>query len=119
MRILDETGRELLSPDYSAGYLTPERALIARHPAVREVKEQAHYEILRSYPNGGRDVRRVVDVPGVAGSPAWDEYEDILRYRPYTPEQLRELEKPTPREDTDAMLIDHELRLTLLELGEG
>lgn len=24
---------------------------------------------------------------------------------------------PTPQEDTDAMLVDHELRLTMLELG--
>ena len=25
--------------------------------------------------------------------------------------------KPTPQEDTDAMLVDHEYRITLLELG--
>lgn len=25
--------------------------------------------------------------------------------------------EPTPREDTDAMLVDHEYRITLLELG--
>lgn len=36
----------------------------------------------------------------------------------YTIEEVEdEVAEPTPQEDTDAMLIDHEYRLTLLELG--
>lgn len=33
------------------------------------------------------------------------------------PQIVPEEKKPTPQDDTDAMLIDHEYRLTMLELG--
>lgn len=118
MRILNQAGEEIVFPGHGKGYLRRERVEIARHPAVEAVAEQSHFEVLRTYPNGGQDVKKVVDVPGVTGRAAWVEYEDILRFFPYADEVLAELQKPTPQEDTDALLLDHELRLTMLELGE-
>jgi len=117
MRILDEQGREVEFPGYGRGYLRRERVEAARHPAVEAAAERSHYQVLRTYPNGGADVERKVDAPAVEGRAAWVEYEQILRYRPYTAEELARLQQPTAQADTDAMLVDHELRLTLLEAG--
>ena len=121
MRILDLNGMELENPDLSLGYLTEEEILISHHEAVEAAAEQLHYETIAEYPNGGRDVKRVVDVPGVEAKDAWDEYETIQRYVPYTEEELAAMEearnKPTQQDDVDAMMIDHEYRLTILELG--
>ena len=121
MRILDLGGMELENPDLSLGYLREEKILIAHHDAVEAVQEQWHYETIAEYPSGGKDVKRVVDVPGVEAKDAWDEYETIQRYVPYTEEELAAMEearnKPTQQDDVDAMMIDHEYRLTILELG--
>lgn len=80
MRILDEDGNEILNPDYSKGYTTEEEIFIAHHDAVPGVEEVWHYEVVRTYPNGGKDVEKVIDVPGVPAQDAWDEYETILRW---------------------------------------
>lgn len=117
MRILDLGGMELENPDLSLGYLREEKILIAHHDAVEAVQEQWHYETIAEYPNGGKDVKKVVDVPGVEAKDAWDEYETVQRYIPYTDEELEAMNAPSPQDDMDAMLVDHELRLTMLELG--
>lgn len=83
MRILDENGNEIVSPDLEQGYLREEKLLIAHHDAT---PEQGHEEV-KEYPNGGKSIRWVVDTPAVE---AWDEYEDILRYILYTAEELAE-----------------------------
>ena len=92
MRILDENNVEITSPDLSLGHLVEEEVFVAHHPAVEEVREQWHYETVYEYLNGGKDVVKVVDVPGVEAKDAWDEYETILRYVPYTEEELAALE---------------------------
>ena len=121
MRILDLNGMELENPDLSLGYLTEDKILIAHHEAVEAVEEQWHYEAVAEYPNGGKDVAKVIDAPGVEAKDAWDEYETVQRYVPHTEEELAAMEearnKPTQQDDVDAMMIDHEYRLTILELG--
>lgn len=121
MKILDENNVELPSPDLSKGRLVEEQLFISHHPAVEAVPEQWHYETIAEYPNGGKDVKKIVDIPGVEAQDAWDEYETIQRYVPYTEEELAAMEearnKPTQQDDVDAMMIDHEYRLTILELG--
>ena len=85
------------------------------HEAAPEQKEKFHYALVKEYPGGGREVRKIIDQPALPAKPAWEEFEQILRYIPYTP---AELALATDRAaDTDAMLLDHELRLALLELG--
>ena len=117
MKILDENNAEIQSPDLSIGRLVEEQLFVAHHEAVEAAAEQWHYETIAEYPNGGRDVKRVVDVPGVEAKDAWDEYETVQRYIPYTDEELEAMNAPSPLDDMDGMLIDHELRLTMLELG--
>lgn len=88
MRILDFENNEILNPDYELGHAEPEEIVTAHHEAVEAVEEVWHYETLRVYPNGGKDVVRVVDVPGVPAQEAWDETETILRWHPYSEEEL-------------------------------
>lgn len=121
MKILDINGNEITSPDLSVGYLREEQIFVSRHDATEAAEEQWHYETIAEYPNGGKDVAKVIDTPGVEAKDAWDEYETIQRYVPYTEEELAAMEearnKPTQQDDVDAMMIDHEYRLTILELG--
>ena len=107
MRILDENNVEITSPDLSLGHLVEEEVFVAHHPAAEEVPEQWHYETVYEYLNGGKDVVKVVDVPGVEAKDAWDEYETIKRYVPYTEEELAALEakrnRPTLESRVDVL----------------
>ena len=87
MKIIDETGAVVGNPDLTLGYLTDDTQPL-EHPAQEAVAEVAHYETVAEYPGGGRDVQRVVDVPGVPARPAWTEQLPIKRYIRYTAEEL-------------------------------
>lgn len=93
MRIIDENNVEITSPDLNVGYLVPGEMFVAHHEAVEAVQEQWHYETVKVYHNGGKDVIKVIDVPGIEAQEAWDEYETVLRYIRYTDEQLAEIEE--------------------------
>lgn len=107
MRILDENNIEIIEPDLSLGRLVTEELLVAHHPAVEAVPEQWHYETVCEYLNGGKDVSKVIDVPGVEAKDAWDEYETIQRYVTYTEDELAALEaernKPTLEDRVDVL----------------
>lgn len=117
MRILDKDNRELTSPDMALGRLEEEKILVAHHDAVEAVEERWHYETIAEYPNGGRDVRKVIDVPGVEAKDAWDEYENILRYIPYTPEELAERESKPSQPTLEDEVADLKEALELLLSG--
>lgn len=93
MRVIDENGNEVLNPDFNEGYYVVETIVIAHHPAQEYIPEQWHYEVVAEYPNGGKDVERVIDVQGQEARDAWDEVEDILRWHPYTEEEIEAREK--------------------------
>ena len=134
MKIIDETGAVMENPDLTLGYLTDDTQPL-EHPAQEAVAEVAHYETVAEYPGGGRDVQRVVDVPGVPARPAWTEQLPIKRYIRYTAEELAaqeearkkaEARKKLPETvaalqaalaDADEMNVDQAYRLTLLELN--
>lgn len=91
MKIIDSNGNPIEAPDLTKGYLKQETQTI-HHDAVAGVEEVSHYEY-KTYPNGGRDRWKVVDVPGVAPQPAWDEEVPVQRYIRYTAEELAQREK--------------------------
>lgn len=99
MRILDENNNILNEADidHEAGRLVPD-TITVEHPAVEAVAERGHYVTVAEYPNGGKDVEWVVDVTGVTGCEAWTENEEVMRYVPYTEEELaaREAEQNAP-----------------------
>ena len=90
MRIFDINNIELTNPDLSRGYLKEDRIFVKHHEAIKPIEEQWHYEVTNEYPNGGKDVKKVIDVVGVKAQEAWDEYEDIYRYVEYTEDELAE-----------------------------
>lgn len=61
-------------------------------PEVQEVKEKFHYEVIKEYPNGGKDVKKVIDVKGVEYKPARTEQKPITVYVPYTEDELRQIQ---------------------------
>ena len=91
MRIINELNIEIYQPDLKLGKLVKDRLFVAHHDATEYVPEKWHYELLREYPNGGRDYRKVVDAPGVMAKDAWDEYEEVYRYVLYTDKELAEI----------------------------
>lgn len=98
MEIYNENMELIENPDLTLGYLK-DSTRVEHHNAVEDVTEVWHYETIAEYPNGGRDIRKVVDVPGVAAQAAWDEEIPIQIYVPYTQEELDRMEaernKPT------------------------
>ena len=133
MKILDETGAVVENPDLTLGYLTTSTEEIT-HP-VEGVEEQWHWETVTEYPNGGKDVQKIVDRPGVKAQEEWVEQVPVQRYIRYTAEELaaqeEERKKAEARKklpdtvaalhaalaDADALNVDQDYRLTLLELG--
>lgn len=110
-RILDAHGNELQYDDIdlNAGKLVDE-TITVHHDAVEGVEEVSHVEVLKEYyetgPDGtpvldedghkvvfGKDVKTIIDVPGVEAKEAWDEQEEIQRYIPYTAEELDKIAK--------------------------
>lgn len=87
MKIIDINGNPIESPDLTKGYLTEETQTI-HHDAVEAVVEVSHYITIAEYPNGGKDVQKVVGVPGVEAKDAWDEEEQVQVYHLYTAEEL-------------------------------
>ena len=87
MKIIDENGATIENPDLTLGYLVDDTEPV-EHPAVEGVEEVSHYETVAEYPNGGKDVQRVVDVPGVPAQAAWTEQVPVQRYIRYTDEEL-------------------------------
>lgn len=101
MTVYDENGNVLEDYDLSAGYLEDSTKSV-HHPAIEGVEDVWHWETIAEYPNGGKDVQKIVDVPGVTAKPAWDEEIPIQIYRKYTQDELDKIEeeknKPTPEE---------------------
>ena len=87
MKIIDETGAVVENPDLTLGYLTADAEEVI-HPAVEGVEEQWHWETVTEYPNGGKDVQKIIDVPGVPAQAAWTEQVPVQRYIRYTAEEL-------------------------------
>lgn len=77
---------ELKKYDLEKGYLIDDKLLIAHHEAVQE---QGHYETIAENEFGGKEVEWKIDVAGV---PAYDEFEDIQVYIPYTEKELLQRE---------------------------
>ena len=150
MKTIDESGTMLTTePDLEAGYLV-EDVEVVHHDAVEGTAPQWHRETAK-LPDGslaiyyrdgkeiGRDMVKVIDVPGVDPQPAWDEEVPVMRYIRYTTEELAQREKETQeaqqrqdaldklpetlaalqaaQADADALNVDQAYRLTLLELG--
>lgn len=88
MKIYDETKTRLINePNLTLGFLKPD-FIEKITPATAEVIEQGHYETVKEYSNGGKDVIWVVDVPGIRAQEAVIEKEEIKIFVPYTQKEI-------------------------------
>lgn len=126
MKIIDETGAVVENPDLTLGYLTADAEEVI-HPAVEGVEEQWHWETVTEYPNGGKDVQKIIDVPGVPAQAAWTEQVPVQRYIRYTEEELAAQEEERKKAEAWKKLPDtvaalqkenEMLKQCLLEMSE-
>lgn len=111
MKIIDDkTGLEIQNPDLTLGWLRYETEAV-EHPAQEGVPELSHYETVAEYPNGGKDVRKIIDREGIPARDAWTEQVPIQRYIRYTAEELAARKKA----EQAAQLPTTEERLAALE----
>lgn len=99
--VYDMAGNLIETYDPALGRLEGRRKIV-RHEAVDGVAEDGHYETVAEYPNGGKDVAWVVDVPGVEPREAWEETVVCTVYVPYTAEELAEMKKVRERPTTES-----------------
>lgn len=99
MKVYNQTKTEILTTyDLEKGYLKDDKLFIAHHEAQPEVKEMSHYVTIKEFSNGGKEVRKIVDVPHKPAKPAYDEYENIKIFIPYTIDEYLERQKNVLRE---------------------
>ena len=100
MKIYDEAlETELSAPDLALGRLEPASRLAAHHAAEDAVW---HYETMpcAEHADCPKDLRQIViDTPARS---AWDEYEDVQRYVPYTDAELAEISEKAQAEKAAA-----------------
>ncbi len=98
MEVYNEAKTEILtSYDLTKGYLKDDY-LETTVPEVQAVEEQSHYEVIAEYPNGGKDLEKVIDVEGVEYQPEHTIQTPITVYVPYTDEELAQQEIATKSE---------------------
>lgn len=126
MKIIDENGSVVENPDLTAGHLVDDTETV-EHPAQDAVEELSHYETVAEYPNGGKDVRKVIDVPGVPAQAAWTEQVPVQRYIRYTAKELAAQEEARKKQEAkdklpetvEALQKENEmLKQCLLEMSE-
>ena len=126
MKIIDENGAAIETPDLTLGYLVDDTEPV-EHPAVEGVEEVSHYETVTEYPNGGKDVQKIVDRPGVQAQEEWVEQVPIQKYIRYTAEELAAQEEARKKAEALEKLPDtvaalqkenEMLKQCLLEMSE-
>ena len=126
MKIIDENGAAMENPDLTLGYLTAAAEEVT-HPAVEGVEEQWHWETVTEYPNGGKDVQKIIDRPGILAREEWVEQVPIQKYIRYTEEELAAQEEARKKaeareklpETVAALQKENEmLKQCLLEMSE-
>lgn len=126
MKIIDETGAVIENPDLTLGYLINSTEPV-EHPAVEGMEEVSHYETVAEYPNGGKDVRKIIDREGIPARDAWTEQVPIQKYIRYTAEELAAQEEERKKaeareklpETVAALQKENEmLKQCLLEMSE-
>ena len=101
--------QELEEYDLTAGKLVADKLFVRHHEAVPEVVAKTveekvaayqaegqsveqhngtYYLVVAQYPNGGKDIEEIFPTEAVPAKEAYDEYEDIYVYTPYTETEL-------------------------------
>lgn len=121
----EDKTQELTEYDLTLGKLVKDKLFVKHHEAVPEVVAQTveekvaayqangqsveqhngtYYLVVAQYPNGGKDIEEIFPTEAVPAKEAYDEYEDIYVYIPYTEEELLENKKNALREERKVLL---------------
>lgn len=122
MRVLDQNDNEITEAmiDLEKGHIDIETIVTAHHDAVEASPGKSHIEVIKKYPNGGRDVVTVWDEKPVEAKDAWDEKETIQRYIPYTEEELKERAEQAEAERRAGLVpTNSDLSDGAVELAQG
>ena len=88
MKVYNQNKTEILTEyDLEKGYLKPD-VLETEIPEQKAVKEVSRLEVIKEYPNGGKDVEKVIEVEGKPYIAAHTETENIQVYIPYTDDEI-------------------------------
>lgn len=90
--------------DFEKGYLKSDKLFIAHHEAV-EAKEAAYKDRAEKLSNGSTQIWKDLVSPAVEAKEAYDEYEDIQVFIPYTTEELEERRLIELRSRRELLLI--------------
>ena len=91
MNIYNENKTQIITEyDLSKGYLKNDfiKEII---PEVKAVKEVYHYETIKEYPNGGKEVKKIIDIAGAPYQPEKVVETPILVYVKYTQQELNKI----------------------------
>lgn len=94
MRIFNEEKTQELNKEelnLELGYLRADKLFIAHHEAI-EAKSAVYGDKIEVLPNGSKQNLKPLISPAVEAKEAWDEYEYIQVYVPYTEKDLAERE---------------------------
>lgn len=116
MEIVDESGNKIENPDLSKGYLEEETKII-HHDAVVGVEQKSHYEVVKEYENGGKDLKEVIDVAGIEPHKEYDETITYQKYILYTPEELKTIDEEKNKPTIEARLKATEDALMNIMIG--
>ena len=93
MRVFNqEKTQELHSYDLTKGVLLEDKLFVKHHEAIVGNTGKFHYVTTKTYPNGGKELKKVWDIEPIKAQEAYDEYEDIKVYIPYTEKELGQKE---------------------------
>lgn len=115
MKVYNKEKTEVLETyDLTKGFLKTDKILKVHHEAVPAAPavtvaskieailtnggkvievDGIYYEVVKEFPNGGRTLEEIEETPGVPKQEAYDEYEDIMVYIPYTEQEIKAQEK--------------------------
>lgn len=111
MKVYNESKTQILTEyDERLGTLKPEVDII-HHKEVPYVEEQGHYEVVKEYANGGKDIEWVVDVKGQEHVDAYDEEEQIFIYIPFTEKEIQDIEFKKELQEIQQWFLDNDWKV--------
>ena len=118
----EQKTEELFDVDLENGTLLDDLLQIGMTEGISEVDEVGHYEVVKEYPNGGKDVEWVVTIPRVEELPSQPIFEEIFIYKPYVRSVISEEEKEENKFHAKMTALEqrlNELQLCLTYIATG
>lgn len=90
---------------------------VIHHPEIKGQEEIYHYETIKEYENGGKDLIKIIDQEYIEHRDAYDEEIEEEVFIPYTEKELQIMELQRQIDDTKHLLKDTDYKT--LKFVEG